>query len=149
MLFRSFIKNRFGRRGIYWLPNLFTLAALFSGFYAIVQAMNERFEFAAIGIFAAMVLDGQADIGAADVPQLLVFNKMDALPAERLPQRLQDDYEIDGRPVPRIFVSAANGAGLSALREALSQRALAGVAAYDLEERLAGDGHRSRWGWNG
>lgn len=75
-----------------------------------------------------------ADIGAADVPQLLVFNKMDALPAERLPQRLQDDYEIDGRPVPRIFVSAVNGAGLSALREALSQRALAGVAAYDLEE---------------
>ena len=75
-----------------------------------------------------------ADIGAADVPQLLVFNKMDALPAERLPQRLQDDYEVDGRPVPRIFVSAANGAGLSALREALSQRALAGVAAYDLEE---------------
>ena len=75
-----------------------------------------------------------ADIGAADVPQLLVFNKMDALPAERMPQRLQDDYEIDGRPVPRIFVSAANGAGLSALREGLSQRALAGVAAYDLEE---------------
>jgi GTP-binding protein HflX len=75
-----------------------------------------------------------ADIGAADVPQLLVFNKMDALPTERLPQRLQDDYEIDGRPVPRIFVSAANGEGLSALREALSQRALAGVAAYALEE---------------
>ena len=75
-----------------------------------------------------------ADIGAADVPQLLVFNKMDALPAERLPQRLQDDYEVDGRPVPRIFVSAAHGDGLSALREALSQRALAGVAAYDLEE---------------
>lgn len=55
---RPFIKNRFGRRGIYWLPNMFTLAALFSGFYAIVQAMNERFEMAAVGIFAAMVLDG-------------------------------------------------------------------------------------------
>ena len=55
---RPFIKNRFGRRGIYWLPNMFTLAALFSGFYAIVQAMNERFEMAAIAIFAAMVLDG-------------------------------------------------------------------------------------------
>ena len=53
-----FIKKRFGRRGIYWLPNMFTLAALFSGFYAIVQAMNERFERAAIAIFAAMVLDG-------------------------------------------------------------------------------------------
>jgi GTP-binding protein HflX len=75
-----------------------------------------------------------ADIGAADVPQLLVFNKMDALPAERLPQRLQDDYEIDGRPVPRIFVSAANGEGLSALREALSLRALVGMATYALEE---------------
>ncbi len=55
---RPFIKNRFGRRGIYWLPNMFTLAALFSGFYAIVQAMNESFEMAAIAIFAAMVLDG-------------------------------------------------------------------------------------------
>jgi GTP-binding protein HflX len=75
-----------------------------------------------------------ADIGAADVPQLLVFNKMDALPTERLPQRMQDDYEIDGRPVPRIFVSAANGEGLSALREALSQRALVGMATYALEE---------------
>ena len=46
------------RRGIYLLPNLFTLAALFSGFFAIVQAMNQRFEWAAIAIFVAMVLDG-------------------------------------------------------------------------------------------
>jgi len=46
------------RRGIYLLPNLFTTAALFFGFYAIVQAMNNRFETAAIAIFVAMVLDG-------------------------------------------------------------------------------------------
>ncbi len=46
------------RRGIYILPNLFTTAALFAGFYAIVQAMNARFEAAAIAIFIAMVLDG-------------------------------------------------------------------------------------------
>ncbi len=46
------------RRGIYLLPNLFTTAALFAGFFAIVQAMNQRFEWAAIAIFAAMVLDG-------------------------------------------------------------------------------------------
>lgn len=46
------------RRGIYLLPNLFTTAALFAGFYAIVQAMNDRFEVAAIAIFVAMVLDG-------------------------------------------------------------------------------------------
>ena len=45
------------RKGIYILPNLFTLAALFGGFYAIVMAMNDRFENAAIGIFCAMVLD--------------------------------------------------------------------------------------------
>ena len=45
------------RKGIYILPNLFTLAALFGGFYAVVMAMNARFEQAAIGIFCAMVLD--------------------------------------------------------------------------------------------
>jgi CDP-diacylglycerol--serine O-phosphatidyltransferase len=46
------------RRGIYLLPNLFTSAALFAGFFAIVQAMNQEFEKAAIAIFVAMVLDG-------------------------------------------------------------------------------------------
>jgi CDP-diacylglycerol--serine O-phosphatidyltransferase len=45
------------RRGIYLLPNAFTTAALFFGFYAIVMAMNLKFDQAAIGIFAAMVLD--------------------------------------------------------------------------------------------
>ena len=45
------------RKGIYILPNLFTLAALFGGFYAVVMAMNGRFDMAAIGIFCAMVLD--------------------------------------------------------------------------------------------
>src|SRR5438309_9745329 len=45
------------RRGIYILPNLFTTAALFAGFYAIVQAMNTRFDQAAVAIFVAMVLD--------------------------------------------------------------------------------------------
>jgi CDP-diacylglycerol--serine O-phosphatidyltransferase len=46
------------RRGIYILPNLFTTAALFAGFYAIVQAMNGRFEHSAAAIFIAMVFDG-------------------------------------------------------------------------------------------
>jgi CDP-diacylglycerol---serine O-phosphatidyltransferase len=45
------------RKGIYVLPNLFTLAALFGGFYAIVMAMNGRFDLAAVGVFCAMVLD--------------------------------------------------------------------------------------------
>jgi len=45
------------RKGIYILPNLFTVAALFGGFYAIVMAMNDRFDSAAVGVFCAMVLD--------------------------------------------------------------------------------------------
>lgn len=45
------------RKGIYILPNLFTVAALFGGFYAIVMAMNARFDLAAGGVFVAMVLD--------------------------------------------------------------------------------------------
>ena len=45
------------RKGIYILPNLVTLAALFGGFYSIVMAMNGRFDMAAIGVFCAMVLD--------------------------------------------------------------------------------------------
>jgi len=54
---RALQKNRIRRRGIYLLPNLFTTAALFAGFYAIVQAMNLTFDLAAIAIFYAMVLD--------------------------------------------------------------------------------------------
>jgi CDP-diacylglycerol--serine O-phosphatidyltransferase len=45
------------RKGIYILPNLFTLAALFGGFYAVVMAMNGRFDQAGVGVFCAMVLD--------------------------------------------------------------------------------------------
>ncbi|MGB4343912.1 MAG: CDP-diacylglycerol--serine O-phosphatidyltransferase [Moraxellaceae bacterium] len=45
-------------KGIYLLPNLITTAALFSGFYAIIAAMNGRFEAAAIAIFVAALFDG-------------------------------------------------------------------------------------------
>jgi CDP-diacylglycerol--serine O-phosphatidyltransferase len=55
---RALQKNRVRRRVIYLLPNLFTTAALFFGFFAIVQAMNQRFDQAAVWIFVAMVLDG-------------------------------------------------------------------------------------------
>src|SRR5712664_3827196 len=46
------------RRGIYLLPNLFTTGVLFCGFFAIVQAMNGRYDIGCIAIFVAMVLDG-------------------------------------------------------------------------------------------
>jgi CDP-diacylglycerol--serine O-phosphatidyltransferase len=55
---RGALRGALRRRGIYLLPNLFTTGALFSGFYAIVQGMNHRWEHAAVAIFVAMVLDG-------------------------------------------------------------------------------------------
>jgi CDP-diacylglycerol--serine O-phosphatidyltransferase len=54
---KSLMNPEIRRRGIYILPNLFTTAALFAGFFAIVQAMNGRFEISAVAIFLAMVLD--------------------------------------------------------------------------------------------
>ena len=61
------------------------------------------------------------EIGAQDLPQLLVFNKADALSDERQPLATQDFYEVDGQPVRRIFVSARTGQGLDLLRHALAR----------------------------
>lgn len=61
-----------------------------------------------------------AEIGADKVPQLLVFNKLDALPPERAPLLMHDQYELDGVAVPRVFLSAQAGTGLDLLRTALS-----------------------------
>ena len=55
---KPLLDGRLRRRGIYLLPNMFTTAALFAGFYAIVQAMNGNFEQSAVAIFIAMVMDG-------------------------------------------------------------------------------------------
>ncbi|QNP60693.1 GTPase HflX [Paenacidovorax monticola] len=66
-----------------------------------------------------------AEIGAQEIPQMLVFNKLDALPPEQRPLQVQDTYELDGRPVPRLFVSAQAGEGLPALREALAATVMA------------------------
>jgi GTP-binding protein HflX len=65
------------------------------------------------------------EIGAADIPQLLVFNKLDALDAEQQPALLEDQYEVEGQMVPRLFVSARSGQGLDSLRRVLSARVLA------------------------
>lgn len=64
------------------------------------------------------------EIGAADIPQILVFNKLDALPAEQQPPVLQDHYEVDGEMLPRLFVSARTGEGLDALRSALASKVI-------------------------
>ena len=65
------------------------------------------------------------EIGAADIPQILVFNKLDALADERRPPELQDHYEVAGYLLPRLFVSARSGEGLDQLRHALAARVLA------------------------
>lgn len=75
------------------------------------------------------------EIGADGIPQLLVFNKIDALDPERQPLKAEDEFEIDGVQVSRIFVSARNGLGLAALRQRLASIARAaspdGVVAVD------------------
>jgi GTPase len=60
------------------------------------------------------------EIGAADIPQLLVFNKLDALDAEHQPVKLKDEFEIDGIQTPRIFVSARDMNGIPLLRQRLA-----------------------------
>jgi GTPase len=63
------------------------------------------------------------EIGADTVPQLLVFNKLDALEATQRPMSLADEIEVDGVQVPRIFLSAHTGEGVAALRAGLGRRA--------------------------
>ncbi|WP_108627284.1 GTPase HflX [Acidovorax sp. 107] len=66
------------------------------------------------------------EIGASDIPQILVFNKLDALSEERRPAVLVDQYEVGGQLLSRLFVSARSGEGLDELRRALAARLLAG-----------------------
>jgi GTP-binding protein HflX len=63
------------------------------------------------------------EIGADGVPQVLVFNKVDALPSEQRPLQQVDHFDVDGISVPRVFVSARSGEGLSQLRTLLANRA--------------------------
>ena len=60
------------------------------------------------------------EIGAADIPQLLVFNKLDALDLSNCPVQLIDAFEVDGKQIPRFFVSARGMQGLDALRAELA-----------------------------
>jgi GTP-binding protein HflX len=63
------------------------------------------------------------EIGADGVPQVLVFNKVDALASEQRPLQRVDHFDVDGVSVPRVFVSARSGEGLSQLRTLLANRA--------------------------
>jgi GTP-binding protein HflX len=75
-------------------------------------------------------------IGAADLPQVLVFNKADVLEPHQVPRQWRDHFPLsDGRSVERVFVSALTGEGLSVLREVIAEAAL---------RSLAGDSSPSR-----
>jgi len=65
------------------------------------------------------------EIGAHDIPQILVFNKLDAVAQDHRPMVLQDSYELDGKQTPRIFLSAQDGEGVAGLRQLLAQAVIA------------------------
>ena len=76
------------------------------------------------------------EIGAADISQVLVFNKLDALDAERRPVQLEDTFDLDGVQMPRIFLSAKSGEGLPALRQELARIVSGGVLPANAGEQF-------------
>lgn len=83
-----------------------------------------------------------AEIGAADIPQVLVFNKLDALDEARRPLQLEDSYDLDGVATPRVFASARKGEGLPALRQLLARRASeTGRESPERVEALSAENH--------
>lgn len=73
----------------------------------------------------AQVMKVLDEIGTAEVSQVLIFNKLDMLAPSQYPAELEDSYELDGRQLRRIFVSAQKGDGLAELRKHLSKLVLA------------------------
>ncbi len=71
------------------------------------------------------------EIGAAGVPQILVFNKTDALESGRAPRQRVDTFELEGLQVPRVFVSSRTGEGLAELRRALADQVAAASPAVE------------------
>ena len=68
------------------------------------------------------------EIGAEDVQQWLIFNKIDSIPPERQPLEMFDLYEVDGVPLKRLFVSAQSGQGVPMLRQMLAEEVLRTVS---------------------
>lgn len=77
------------------------------------------------------------DIHADDIPQILIFNKLDALEKGQLPLQLQDNLAVDGELITRLFVSAKDGQGLTELRALLAQKFTAKLEG-NMEESFSG-----------
>jgi len=73
------------------------------------------------------------EIGAENIPQLLVFNKVDAIPEDARPVRSEDTYEIEGAQAPRLFVSARTLSGIPLLRQKLADIAKTEADSTDLQ----------------
>ena len=86
------------------------------------------------------------EIGALEVPQLVVFNKLDVVDAAKRPLALQDRMDLDGRLLDRIFVSAQSGEGLPVLRDELARRA---QEAAEARQALESDESPTAFGHNG
>jgi GTP-binding protein HflX len=84
----------------------------------------------------ASVMGVLKDIGADHIPQVLVFNKLDAMDPATIPSTLVDLMELDGQSVPRIYVSARSGQGLAELRGMLAERVL--TQAVDMHPDVQG-----------
>ena len=91
------------RKGVYILPNLFTLAALFGGFYAIVMAMNGHYEQSCYGVFCAMVLD------SLDGRVARMTNTQSAFGAEM--DSLSDMVSFGAAPALIVYEWALKGLG--------------------------------------
>ncbi len=82
----------------------------------VVDASNPQFALQMMQVQKVL-----QEIGAEHIPQLLVFNKLDALPPEQLPVKLEDFMDVDGVQTQRVFVSARSGQGLPLLRARLAE----------------------------
>ncbi len=108
----------------------------------VVDASNEGFVEQ-----IAQVQRVLSEIGAQDIPQLLVFNKTDAIAPELQPLRLVDEYEIDGLQTPRVFVSAKSMHGLPELRQQLVRALVAASSMHEVvNEAPSSDGASSALG---
>ncbi|RMX07820.1 GTPase HflX [Corticibacter populi] len=77
------------------------------------------------------------EIDAAQIPQVLVFNKIDKLDDQQRPLRQLDHMEVQGRQLPRVFISAQSGEGLDALRQFLAQWVLEHRQLPDAEPQIS------------
>ena len=82
----------------------------------VIDASNENYSEQ-----LAQVQKVLKEIGASEVNQILIFNKIDLLAPSSQPTLFQDFYDLEGRSVPRFFLSARDSLGIDALRLALSE----------------------------